>query len=68
MPTMDGVKFLRVLNDSDLHRPPIMIISASADNALDDAHRALGVVGISRKPLEPSKLVANVKASLARAA
>jgi len=65
MPKMDGVKFLRVLNDSDLHRPPILIISASADNVLDNAHRALGVVGISRKPLEPAKLVANVKAALA---
>lgn len=68
MPTMDGVKFLRVLNDSDLPRPPILIISASADNVLDDAHRALGVVGVSRKPLEPARLVANVKAALAAAA
>lgn len=67
MPKMDGVKFLRVLNDSDLPRPPILIISASADNILDEKYRMLGVVGISRKPLEPAKLVANVKAALAGA-
>ena len=65
MPMMDGVKFLRTLNASELARPPILVISASAGSQLGDQHRALGVVGIARKPIEPAALVASLRAALA---
>ncbi|WP_284123880.1 response regulator [Parerythrobacter aestuarii] len=65
MPKMDGIKFLRVLNDSGAKRPPILVISSAAGNELTDSFRALGVVGIARKPIEPAKLVARVGEVLA---
>lgn len=64
MPKMDGVKFLRVMNDSMTDKPPVLIISASAGNQLGDQHKALGVVGIARKPLEPAGIVTRVRTAL----
>ena len=65
MPRMDGIRFLRVLNDSGASRPPILVISSAAGNDLTDQYRALGVVGIARKPIEPAALVARVAEALA---
>ena len=64
MPKMDGVKFLRVMNDNIADRPPVLVISASAGNQLGDQHRALGVVGVARKPLDPAGIVSRVRAAL----
>lgn len=64
MPKMDGVKFLRVMNDTIEERPPVLVISASAGNQLGDQHKALGVVGIARKPLDPAGIVSRVRAAL----
>lgn len=64
MPRMDGVKFLRIFNDTVERRPPVLVISASAGNQLGDQHRALGVVGVARKPLDPGGLVQRVRAAL----
>jgi DNA-binding response OmpR family regulator len=64
MPKMDGVKFLRIMNDTVERRPPVLVISASAGNQLGDQHRALGVVGVARKPLDPAGLVNRVRAAL----
>lgn len=64
MPKMDGIKFLRVMNDSMADRPPVLVISASAGNQLGDQHRALGVVGVARKPLDPAGIVSRVRAVL----
>lgn len=64
MPKMDGVKFLRIMNDTVERRPPVLVISASAGNQLGDQHRALGVVGVARKPLDPAGLVSRVRAAL----
>ncbi|MHA6332396.1 response regulator [Qipengyuania sp. CAU 1752] len=64
MPTMDGIKFLRVLGDSNLERPPIIVISSKAGNELTDHYRSFGVVGIARKPVEPGLLVQRVSAAL----
>lgn len=64
MPKMDGVKFLRVMNDTIDERPPVLVISASAGNQLGDQHKALGVVGIARKPLDPAGIVSRVRAVL----
>lgn len=57
MPKIDGLKFLRLLNESDVKRPPVMIVSSAIDENLTDQHRALGVVDIARKPVEPMELV-----------
>ena len=57
MPKIDGLKFLRLLNESDAKRPPVMIVSSAIDEKVTDQYRALGVVDIARKPVEPGKLV-----------
>lgn len=64
MPRMDGIKFLRLLNDSGAARPPVMIVSSAASGPPTDQHRALGVVDIARKPVEPAELVARVRRAL----
>jgi DNA-binding response OmpR family regulator len=64
MPKMDGVKFLRIMNDTIADRPPVLVISASAGNQLGDQHKALGVVGVARKPLDPAGIVSRVRAVL----
>ena len=64
MPRMDGIKFLRVINDRGVKKPPIIVISSKADNELTDQYRALGVVGIARKPIEPAQLVVRVAEAL----
>jgi DNA-binding response OmpR family regulator len=65
MPKIDGVKFLRLLNEGQSHRPPIMIVSSAIEEKLTDQHRALGVVDIARKPVETKELVTRVKRALA---
>jgi DNA-binding response OmpR family regulator len=65
MPKIDGVKFLRLLNESQSSRPPIMIVSSAIEEKLTDQHRALGVVDIARKPVETKELVTRVKRALA---
>ena len=64
MPKMDGVRFLRVLNQQGSRRPPVIVISSTAGNTLSDEFRALGVVAIARKPVEPAWLVAEIAAAL----
>lgn len=65
MPRMDGIKFLRLLNDSEAKRPPVMIVSSATGTELTEQHRAFGVVDIARKPVEPAMLVKRAKAALA---
>ena len=64
MPKMDGVRFLRVLNQQGSARPPVIVISSTAGNTLSDEFRALGVVAIARKPVEPAWLVGEIAAAL----
>src|SRR3546814_10567979 len=64
MPRMDGVKFLRVMNDTVDRLPPVLVISASAGNQLCDRHRALGVLCVARMPLDPFGLVQRVTSAL----
>lgn len=65
MPTMDGIKFLRILNDRDPGHSPVIVISSKAGNELTDHYRSMGVVGIARKPIEPAVLVRRVGDALA---
>lgn len=69
MPKMDGIKFLRVFHDRCLAearvQPPIIVLSSAVDNALTDQQRAMGVVGVARKPIEPMALVERVGEALA---
>lgn len=69
MPKMDGIKFLRVFHDQCLAearvQPPIIVLSSAVDNALTDQQRAMGVVGVARKPIEPMALVERVGEALA---
>lgn len=64
MPRMDGIKFLRVLGDSDVARVPVLIVSSAASGPPTEQHRALGVVDIARKPVEPAELVRRVARAL----
>ncbi|MDG5752051.1 response regulator [Qipengyuania sp. XHP0211] len=68
MPKMDGVRFLRVLNEQGEARPPVIVISSTAGNTVSDEFRALGVVAIARKPVEPRWLVENIAEALERGA
>lgn len=65
MPTMDGIKFLRILNDRDPGHSPVIVISSKAGNELTDHYRSMGVVSIARKPIEPAVLVRRVGEALA---
>lgn len=69
MPKMDGIKFLRVFHDRCLAearvQPPIIVLSSAVDNALTDQQRAMGVVAVARKPIEPMALVERVGEALA---
>ena len=64
MPNVDGIKFLRLLRESSAQSPPVMIVSSATDGVLTDQHRAMGVIDIARKPVEPSLLVERVAAAL----
>ncbi len=65
MPKIDGIKFLRLLAESDAHRPPVMIVSSATEEKLTEQHLALGVVDIARKPVEPAELVKRAARALA---
>lgn len=64
MPKVDGIKFLRLLNESAGPRPPVMIVSSATDGAMNDEYRALGVIDIARKPVEPDELLDRVERAL----
>ncbi|MEL7189902.1 MAG: response regulator [Pseudomonadota bacterium] len=64
MPQIDGLKFLRLLANSGVSRPPVMIVSSAIDEVLSDQHRELGVVDIARKPIEPAQLVERARRAL----
>ncbi|MBX7494628.1 response regulator [Qipengyuania sp. 6B39] len=64
MPRMDGVRFLRLLNEQGAARPPVIVISSTAGNEVSDEFRALGVVAIARKPVEPTWLVDEIARAL----
>lgn len=69
MPKMDGIKFLRLFHDRSLARntpqPPILVLSSAVDGQLTDQQKAMGVVGVARKPIEPATLVQRVAEALA---
>ena len=60
MPQIDGIRFLRVLADRGVSRPPIMLLSSALDNQNVEQFRDLGVVDAARKPVEPDRLIAIV--------
>lgn len=68
MPKMDGVRFLRVLNEKGHERPPVIVISSTAGNTVSEEFRALGVAAIARKPVEPSWLVGEIAKALEKGA
>lgn len=68
MPKIDGVKFLRLLNESNTDCPPVMVVSSAVDDRLTHQLRPLGVIDVARKPIEPAALVVRVKRALAEPA
>jgi CheY-like chemotaxis protein len=69
MPKMDGIKFLRLFHDRSVAesraQPPIIVLSSAVDGTLTEQQRAMGVVGVARKPIEPATLVRHVGEALA---
>jgi len=69
MPRMDGIKFLRLFHDRSLAHgaspPPILVLSSAVDGQLTAQQRAMGVIGVARKPVEPAALVERVGEALA---
>jgi DNA-binding response OmpR family regulator len=64
MPLMDGIVFIRNVPSHVNKIPPILVISASADGAILDQLKTPQVIGVLRKPINPSELLAHVKAAL----
>lgn len=64
MPNMDGVRFLRMLAETDAPRPRVMVLSSAIEEGVTDAWRALGVVDVARKPVEPTELVRRARQAL----
>lgn len=63
MPEMDGIRFLRVVNqDSPQPPPPVLVLSASATADVVDALDFPCVVGVIRKPIQPPVLLERIAA------
>lgn len=58
MPRMDGITLIQKLRlKRDTQKLPIMVISGMSNAELDGSLHDLGVSGIIRKPIFPSKIV-----------
>ena len=64
MPNVDGVRFLRMLAETDAPRPRVMVLSSAIEEGVTEAWRALGVVDVARKPVEPGELVKRARRAL----
>lgn len=64
MPRMDGLRFLREFNARAGEKPPVLVLSASADHDAAEAARAQGVRDVLRKPVDPGVLLERVAAAL----
>ena len=64
MPNVDGVRFLRMLAETDAPRPRVMVLSSAIEEGVTEAWRALGVVDVARKPVEPGELVERARRAL----
>ncbi len=62
MPVMDGAQFARELHSRYDHRPPIVILTASADARLRASE--VGAIGWVTKPFDLTRLVQVVEESL----
>ena len=63
MPDMNGVEFIRALQQRPLHKdtPIVVASSESEDSALLQEARRLGVAAVLRKPWKPQELAAAVQ-------
>jgi len=58
MPVLDGEGFARqLLGRDDIPSAPIIVVSTESNKDRLDRMRALGAVGILRKPFEPEELI-----------
>lgn len=64
MPQMSGVEFLRRINEL-ANPPPIIIVTATADDELRALCRQYGASGWLQKPVEREALLACISATLA---
>lgn len=63
MPRMDGLQFMRKLHEERPDHPPIVVMSASISAQILEEGRDYGVGGMIRKPVEPGRLAATVRAA-----
>ncbi|MFH1496359.1 MAG: response regulator [Verrucomicrobiota bacterium] len=68
MPDLDGLAFLRALDEAGLERPAVLMASAHADGAVAREALALGVWDFISKPLTPVDLRNSVQRLLQRPA
>ena len=65
LPAGGGLRLLdRLLKATTTQLIPVIIITASADQALEGQVRAKGAAGFFRKPIEAEKLLAAIAAAL----
>jgi DNA-binding response OmpR family regulator len=69
MPRMGGVDLLRALRARDGARSalPVIVLTGSGDEAIELRLMAAGADDYIRKPIEPGRFVARVRATLRRA-
>jgi len=64
MPVMDGVSFMRALNDLS-SPPPVLVLSAAGFGRLERDLLSAGARTVIRKPVNPADLVTHVRDALA---
>jgi two-component system chemotaxis response regulator CheY len=66
MPVMDGPEMIRILrSDPRIAGTPVLVVSAEGDPAVIEVLRKDGVLGVLRKPFEPSAILALLEQALA---
>lgn len=57
MPVMDGMRFMRLLNERSERPPPVIVLSALERAETKEGLLASGVRAVVRKPVDPEQLV-----------
>lgn len=67
MPVMDGLRFMRALEDSSRPRPAVLVLSSVDRPEVRAELEAAGISGVIRKPVAPPELAAWIAAVVAAA-
>ena len=60
MPVIDGFQFMQKLQNIDKSKPPILVLTASADNETHDKVISANAQGIISKPFDLEEVIATI--------